>query len=152
MQTHKTKIPVTNFAVQQIKEVGAVTRQEGISLISLKVTNLALKWCTTVSYRYITCKIQLYTILMLSLSLLGLLVFVILHSQKLKLCRRHLFSNAVKIMLFISDEQYFVPVKLCRMAGSIYLFKITDTLVPENVNLKQNMIWDIIEIGWKGVA
>ena len=28
-------------------------------------------------------------------------------------------------MLFISDAQYYVPVKLCRMAGDIHLFKIS---------------------------
>ena len=54
-------------------------------------------------------------------------------------------------MLFISDAQYYVPIKLCRMAESICLFKITGTLVTENVKLKQNFIWDIIEIDWKGV-
>ena len=98
-----------------------------------------------------TCKIQWYTILMLSLSLLGLMVFVILYTWKLKLCRGHLFSNAVTVMLFISDEQYYVPVKLCRTAGGIHLFKITGTLFPENVKLKWNLIRDIIELDWKGL-
>ena len=37
---------------------------------------------------------------------------------------RKLFSNVVKIMLFISDVHYYVPVKLCKTAGSIHLFKI----------------------------
>ena len=62
-----------------------------------------------------------------------------------------MFSNAVKIMLFISDAQNHVPVKLCRITGSIHLFKITGILFPENVKLKQNFIWDIIEIDRKGV-
>ena len=39
-------------------------------------------------------------------------------------------------MLFISEEQYYLPVKLCRMAESIHLFNITGTLAPENVKLK----------------
>ena len=42
-------------------------------------------------------------------------------------------------------------MKLSRRAGSIHLFKITGTLVPENVQLKQNFIWDIIELDWKEV-
>ena len=37
------------------------------------------------------------------------------------------------------------------MAGSIYLFKIMGTLTPENVKLKWNLIWDIIELDWKEV-
>ena len=70
------------------------------------------------------CKIQWYTILILSLSILGLVIFIILKSKKLQLFRGQLFSNAVKIMLFISDTQYYVPIKLCNMAGSIHLFKL----------------------------
>ena len=55
-------------------------------------------------------------------------------------------------MLFISDIQYYVPIKLCKSAGCILLFKITGVLVPENVTLKQNYILDIIEIDWKEVS
>ena len=54
-------------------------------------------------------------------------------------------------MLFISDAQYYIPVKLCGMTGIILLFKITGTWVPENVKLKQNLICDIIDLDWKGV-
>ena len=38
------------------------------------------------------------------------------------------------------------------MTGSIHLFKITGTLIPENVNLKQILFLDILEIDWKGVS
>ena len=54
-------------------------------------------------------------------------------------------------MLFISDAQYYIPVKLCRTAGSIHLFKITGKLTPEYTELKRNIIWDIIEIDRKEV-
>ena len=37
-------------------------------------------------------------------------------TRKLKLFSGHLFSNAVKIMLFILDAQHYVPIKLCRTA------------------------------------
>ena len=35
--------------------------------------------------------------------------------KEIKLFTGHLFSNSVKIMLAISDTQYYVPIKLCRM-------------------------------------
>ena len=37
------------------------------------------------------------------------------------------------------------------MTGSIYLFKITGMLTPENIKLKRNIIWDVIELDWKEV-
>ena len=88
---------------------------------------------------------------MLCISILGLLIFIIIKLRKLKLFRGYLFSNAVKITLFISDTKYYVPIKLCKTAGSIHLFMITGTLTSENVKLKRNRIRDIIEIDWKEV-
>ena len=43
--------------------------------------------------------------------------FVIINViKKIKLFQGHMFSNAAKIMLIITDTQYYVPVKLCRTA------------------------------------
>ena len=63
-------------------------------------------------------------------------MFIILNARKLKLFRGHLFSIAIKIMLFISDAQYYIPVKLCRNTASIHLFKGTGKLTPEHIELK----------------
>ena len=130
---HKTlRILVTSLALQWVRELGTGTTQEEVTTAC-------------------TCKIQFYIILALSISIFSLVVFAILCFRKLKLYRGHLFSNAVKIMLFISDVQYYVPTKLCKTAGSIQVFKITGTLKLEDVKLKRNYIWDIIEIDWKEV-
>ena len=67
----------------------------------------------------------------------------ILHYRKSKFCSKHMFSNAVKIMIFISHVQNYIPMKLCKTAGSIYLFKITDMLKAEKIKLNKNYIWDI---------
>ena len=99
---------ITSLALQQIWGVGAVTKQEHISTLH------------NIEY---SCKIQWYTICMLIISLLGIVVFVIFIIRKLKLFRGHLCSNAVMVMLFISDAQYYVP---CRTVGSIHIFTIAE--------------------------
>ena len=127
---HKIKIVSTSLALQQIREeVGTVAKQEHVFIT-----------------HDIKCpyKIQWYTIFMLSLSILGIGIFIILKARKLKLFRRHLFSNAVKIMLFISNAQYYVPVKFCRTMGSIHLFKIIGILTPEHIKVKGNILWNVI--------
>ena len=55
-----------------------------------------------------------------------------------------MFSNAVKIMIFISDVQNYIPIKLCKTAGSIHLFKIAGTLKAENIKLNKKYIWDTL--------
>ena len=90
---------VASLALQQVREVSAATTQE-------EVTH--------------ECRIQIYIILALTSTILGLVIFAVLHSRKLKLCKGCLFSSTVKVMLFISGVQCYVPIKLCKTAGSIH--------------------------------
>ena len=55
-------------------------------------------------------------------------------------------------MLFISDVQTYVPIKLCKTGGSILLFKIKGTLKTRNIKLNKNYLWDTLEIDWKEVT
>ena len=104
-----------SLALQQVKEVStSATKQEDNNNIC-------------------DCTSPFYIILALSITIIGLVIFTILQVRRIKLCRGQLFSNTVKIMLFISDVQYYVPIKLCRTAGSIHLFKITGILMPDKV-------------------
>ena len=70
MQTYKIKIigkPV--LALQQLREVDTVTKQEHVSAIhDIECT----------------CKIQWCTLCMLSQSVLGIVIFIILNARKLK--------------------------------------------------------------------
>ena len=67
------------------------------------------------------------------LTILSLMIVTYLHYKKSRFCKGHKFSNAVKIMMFISDVQNYVPIKLCKRAGSIHLFRIRGTLKPKNI-------------------
>ena len=107
----KLRMLMASLVLHQVKEVGTVTQKE----INTE--------CKTLTY------------ISLALTILGQVMVGILHYRKSKLCRGHMFSNAVKIMVLISDIQYYVPIKLCKLIGSVHLFKITDTLKPENIKL-----------------
>ena len=116
------------MVLHQVKEVGTEVTQKEIN-----------SECRTLAYIGITWTI------------LGLVMVTILHYRKSKLCKGHRFSNTVKIMLFISDVQNYIPIKLCKIAGSIHLFKIIGMLKAENIKLNKNYIWDMLEIDWKEV-
>ena len=83
-----------------------------------------------------------------ALTLLSMAVLILLHYRKSKFCRGHRFSNIVKIVLFISDAQHYIPIKLYKTSGSLHLFKITGTLTSEDIKLNRNYLWDTLEINW----
>ena len=122
-----------NLALQQVREVSTSTTKK-------KDENYMCD-----------CTSQFYIILALCITIMGLGIFMILQVRRIKLCRGQLFLNVVKIMLFISDAQYYVLIKLYKTAGSIHLFKITGMLMPDKVKLNKHYIWDILEVDWKEV-
>ena len=124
----KIRTLVASLALHQIKEVSTNSRE----------TNPAE--CTTLAYKGII------------LTILSLILVTYLHFRKSRFYKGHRFSNAVKIIIFISDVQNYVPIKLCKAAGSIHLFKIIGTLKTENIKLKKNYLWDTLEINWKEVT
>ena len=87
----KIKMLVAGLVMQQIKEVGAVTQEE---------INTEWKFQTCIS---------------LASTVFGLVMVSILHYKKSKLYRGNMFSNAVKIMIFISDVQHCVPINCVKL-------------------------------------
>ena len=126
----KLKALVTNIAMQRIKAVEAAD-MNGLLC---------------------TCKTQWYNMGMLIIITLGMLYLVANKIRKTSFCKRCLFSNNTKILLFISNAHSYIPIQLCRVAGSIHLFRIKGRLNPENVKLKRNWIWDVLEIDWSYVS
>ena len=47
-------------------------------------------------------------------------------------------------MIFISDVQNYVPIRLCKTTDSIHLFKIIGMLKAENIKLKQKLFMGYI--------
>ena len=82
----------------------------------------------------------------MALRILSMVIVIFLHCRKSKLCRGYRFSNVVQVVLFISDVQNYIPIKLCKTSGSIHLFKIKGTLKPGDVKLNRNYLWDTLEI------
>ena len=56
------------------------------------------------------------------------------------------FSNMVKIKLFLADTKSYVSLDLNKLARNTHLFKLTQGLSLENITLKKNWIWDVLEM------
>ena len=97
------------------------------------------------------CTAQWYTIAALTVLTILLIVYICLSNQKCAMFTRRLYSNTVTIMLLFSDIRQYVPVKLCKTAGSIHLFQIYGQLDPNQIILEKNCLWDMIKIDWKEV-
>ena len=90
--------------------------------------------------------------LLIILNLVIVALMALTKIKKGKIFQEHFFSNMVKIKLFIEDTQSYVPLDFNRIAGNVHLFKLTGKLLPNNVSLKKNWIWDILEVNWYDVC
>ena len=98
-----------------------------------------------------TCKAQWYTIAALALMIIGPTLFILATTRKCRIFRGQLFSNTVTVMLFFSDVDQYVPIKLYKTTGSIHLFKIVGHLTPDETTLGRKLLWDAVKIDWKEV-
>ena len=78
--------------------------------------------------------IQLLIILNLAITALLVLIKI----KKSTVFQGHLFTNMVKINLFLANTQSYVPLELNSAAGNVHLFKLSGALLVENFNLKKN--------------
>ena len=82
----KLQMLIASLVLHQVKEVGTVTQEE------------------------INSECKSLTYISLVLTILGLVMVAILYYRKSKFCKGHTFSNAAKIMIFISDVQNYIPI------------------------------------------
>ena len=125
----KLKTLLTGIAFQPIKQTEAV------------VTSQIQQHCT----------VQWYAIAALTLMIVLLIIYICLTTQRCTIFKRRLYSNTVTIMLFFSDVKQYIPLKLCKSAGSIHLFQIYGQLSSDQIVLEKNCLWDMIRINWKEV-
>ena len=88
------------------------------------------------------------------LIILNLVMTVLLVFNKLKrskILQGHLFTNMVKINLFLANRQSYVPLELNSAVGNVHLFKLSGALDIENFTLRNNWLWDVLEINWNNV-
>ena len=67
------------------------------------------------------------------LTVLSMIIVIFLHYRKSRLCRGYRFSNVMKIVLFMSDVQNYILIKLYKTSGSIHLFKIKGILKSRDI-------------------
>ena len=125
----KLKALLTGIAFQPVKQAEAVAPHH------------TKEYCTT----------QWYVIAALTMMTILLIIYICLSNQKCTIFKRRLYSNTATLMLFFSDVKQYIPVKLCKSAGSIHLFQMYGQLNPDQIVLEKNCLWDMIKINWKEV-
>ena len=97
-----------------------------------------------------SCNSELLKILMILN--LGIVVSLLLRKiRKSVFFQGQLFSNMVKIKLFLADTKSYVSLDLNKTARNTHLFKLTGELSLDNVTLRKNWIWDMLEIRWDSI-
>ena len=96
------------------------------------------------------CNSELLKILMI----LNPVTVVLLLLRKIKksvFFQGQLFSNLVKIKLFLADTKSCVSLDLNKIARNMHLFKLTGELSLDNIALRKKWIWDVLEIRWDDI-
>ena len=126
-----------------------VTRHSKLKTL---VANIALQHFRTVEGAalnpdHIICDSGLEKILLI-INLAVMTIMAIAKVRKSRIFKGKLFSNSFKVKLFVADNQCYIPLHLNKLVGSVHLLKLHGVLTKENLILRKNWIWDILEIDW----
>ena len=84
------------------------------------------------------CDLELIQLLIiLNLAMTALIVLIKIKNSRT--FQGHLFTNMVKINLFLANTQSYVPLELNSAAGNVHLFNLSGTLAIEHLILKKKM-------------
>ena len=149
-------VDIIGFALLTIiKTLVVIYIVTGHSKPKTLVTNIELQCIKTVEAvalnpNHIICENGLVKILLIvNLAIVTIMAFVKL--RKSRIFKGKLFSNTIKVKLFVADNHWYMPLHLNKLAGSVHLFKQHGILTKENLVLKKSWIWDVLEIDWTDV-
>ena len=122
----------------------------GHSKLKILVANMALQCIKTVEAaalnpHHIICEYGLVRMIMI-VNLAILISMALAKLRNSKIFKGRLFSNTVKIKLFVADKQCYIPLHLNKMTGRVHSFKLHGMLTRENLTLRKNWILDVLEI------
>ena len=144
----KGYLPITLISPSKLEAI--------IEQVRLVLTNKDYDLVLTRLYLYYDMKLVTFGIVSQRNLIIQFPVFVQPYSlenvKKSRLFRGCLFSNIIKIKLFIADTQSYVPIDLNKIAGQVHLFKLTGELALDKVNLRENWIWDVLDTDWRYVC
>ena len=111
------------------------------------IANLALQCVKTVEAAAIkgfnNCNLELIQLLVM-LNLILPILIVLAKLKKSKVIQGHIFTNMVKMKLFLANTQSYVPLELNSASGNVHLFKLSGTLTVEKFTLRKigyGMCW-----------
>ena len=138
-----------------IKALVVIYIVTGQSNLKTLVANIALQCIRTVeaaalNSNDIICESGLEKMLLI-ISLIVVTIMAITKLRKSRIFKGKLFSNTTKVKLFVADNHCYIPLPLNKLAVSIHLIKVHGMLAKENLVLRKNWIWDVLEIDWTDV-
>ena len=110
----------------------------GHSKLKTLVGNIALQCIKTgeaaaLNPNQIICEKGLVKILLsLNLAIVTLMAFAKLRESRI--FKGKLFSNTIKVKLFVVDNHCYIPLHLNKLAGTVHLFKLHSILTKENLS------------------
>ena len=67
-------------------------------------------------------------------------IMAIAKVRKSRIFKGKLFSNSIKVKLFVADNHCYIPLHLNNLAGNVHLLKLHGVLTKESLTLRKNWI------------
>ena len=61
------------------------------------------------------------------------------------------YSRCCTMYFFLYHDDYYAPLKIKSLSGHIHMYKMENRLMPGQLTLQRNCLWDTVTIDWENV-
>ena len=88
------------------------------------------------------------SITLTAITVLGVIIYLCKYGSRLTLCKGHRYTNTCSIYLFLSVDNYYVPIKLRNTNAIAYKIRLNTPITREHISLTKKLLWDTLLINW----
>ena len=112
---------------------------------------LPLEWNDEGKVDKVICHDPQVSILLSVMSVLGTILILLYQCRNGKFCKGYMYSSTFVLKLVLSNNIYYVPLKLRAMAGQLHRVNMNTIMHSCQLKLHKNFLWDAISISWNGI-
>ena len=99
----------------------------------------------------VVCSHPLLTVVGSAIAICGALYTAYQVFRSLSWYRGYKNSRCCTMYFFLYHDDFYAPLKIKSLSGHIHMYKMENKLMPGQLTLQRNWLWDTVTIDWENV-
>jgi hypothetical protein len=94
------------------------------------------------------CQEPWITYFITAITIVGGIICLYKYCRKMTLLKGYRYRRACEMYLFLSCNNYYVPLKLRNTSGLSHMFSLNKSIHAQQITISKQILWDLLHIDW----